>query len=92
MNNKVGNAESQGILNQLIDDLYTISKEIKNEEIIINDALNKIYNTPPDLSKKDTELQDDSTVYGRLINLSTYLNEYLSELKDIRIRLCKLVK
>ena len=92
MNNKVGNAESQGILNQLIDDLYNISMEIKNEEVIIDDALNKIYNTPPDLSKKDTEFQDDSTVYGRLMNLSTSLNEYLSELKDIRIRLCKLVK
>lgn len=92
MYNKVENAERQGILNQLIDDLYNISKEINNEEVIINDALNKIYNTPPDLSNKDTELQDDSTVYGRLINLSTYLNEYLSELKDIRIRLCKLVK
>ena len=92
MNNKVGNAERQGILNQLIDDLYNISMEIKNEEVIIDDALNKIYNIPPELSKKATELQDDSTVYGRLINLSTSLNEYLSELKDIRIRLCKLVK
>ena len=92
MYNKVENTESQGILNQLIDDLYNISNEIKDEEIIINDALNKIYNTPPDLSKKDTELQDDSTIYGRLINLSTSLNEYLSELKDIRIRLCKIVK
>ena len=91
MYNKVENAESQGILNQLIDDLYNISKEINNEEVIIDDALNKIYNTPHELSKKDTEA-NDSTVYGRLINLSTSLNEYLSELKDIRIRLCKLVK
>ena len=36
MYNKVENAESQGILNQLIDDLYNISKEIKNEEVIKN--------------------------------------------------------
>lgn len=92
MYNKAENAESQGILNQLIDDLYNISKEINNEEVIIDDALNKIYNAPHELSKKVTELQDDSTVYGRLINLSASLNEYLSELKDIRIRLCKLVK
>ena len=92
MYNKAENAESQGILNQLIDDLYNISKEINNEEVIIDDALNKIYNAPHELSKKATELQDDSTVYGRLINLSASLNEYLSELKDIRIRMCKLVK